>query len=395
MPRGLTDAQKNYIGPVCWLAIVTDPAGADHYYAEEQILFAGNAYLPYLRIDSPPVLTRSASADSAEVAFLNADLTVGNLAAAQNWEGSLCRLFQLLIGLGSAVEIFRGLLNEGQQDDQALKFRLVSEGDFAQIDAQQRSYDPNCTLRFGKPQCGYDGAASTITEQLAERTADVHTFFTIGDSTLAMTLDEHKGRTVVITAGTGKGGKRRIFTNSATTITVENQFAVQPDGTSKFKVFEFSSGAPKFLFTSASSLAEATADIFSARTIGKTTLAMPVDAHKGDTIAIVGGTGAGQARKLKGNSATTFTIADAEADFAPAPDGTSIFRCLFRSCPKDFGQSCEIRARTHRYNGFPTLTPAVSGALPASAGNGLLGGGGGGGPIDGDRNKVPLTFNNL
>jgi hypothetical protein len=359
------------------------------------VLFGGNTYLPYLRIDSPPVLTRSASADSAEVAFLNADLTIGNLAAAQNWEGSLCRLFQLLVGLGSAVEIFRGLLTEGQQDDQALKFRLVSELDAAQIDAQ-RPASPSCTLRFGKPQCGYDGAASTITERLAERTADVHTFFTIGDTTLAMTVDEHKGRVVVITAGTAKGGKRRIQSNSATTITVEDQFAIQPDATSKFKVFEFSSGAPKFLFTSASSAAEATADIFSARTIGKTTLALPVDAHVGDAIAIVSGTGAGQARKIKGNTATTFTIEDAAADFAPAPDGTSVFRCLFRTCPKDFGQSCEIRARMHRFNGFPTLTPAVSAALSVSAGSGLMGGGGGGGIfVDDGRLKFPPNFNNL
>src|SRR3990172_7386211 len=200
MPLGLTDAQKNYAGPVVWLAIITDPITVPpnpqtvRYYGEDLVVVASKTYEPYLRIDAGPELDRSMKAKSAEVTLLNADLAVGGLMYAEDWEGHLCQLLEYLMGLGVAVERFRGRLGDAQQTDEGVKFRVTSEPDAGQIDAQQRIYSADCTLRFARDQCGYDGAASTVTEELAERTADVHTATTIGDTTLAMTVDVHKNR---------------------------------------------------------------------------------------------------------------------------------------------------------------------------------------------------------
>jgi hypothetical protein len=85
--------------------------------------------------------------------------------------------------------------------------------------------------------------------------------------------------------------------------------------------------------------------------------------HQGDWLRIVGGAGAGQQRRIGSNTATTIVIDDAEPPFSPTPDTTSTFRVFYRACPKDYAPSCEERARTEAFNGFPTLVPLVTAAL--------------------------------
>jgi hypothetical protein len=382
MPLGLTAAQKSYAGPIVWALEVTSRAGVLYRFAEDLIALGGATYLPYLRISQGPKFTRTLQVDSADVELVNSDLFVGKILAADKFEGAPCDLKQILVGLGQTITRIHGRLTGTAQDDDAVKFRVTQAFDPSQIPAQMRDYSQLCTWRFSKPLCGYDGASMAFTEQLAEQTADIFSSNTIGKAALTMTVNAHADRYVVITAGTGKGQKRKVKSNTATTLTLYGLFAITPDGTSKFKVFSFTAGAPKFLFTSASSLAEATADVFTARTIGYTGLAMGTDDHLGDVVRITAGTGAGQQKKIKTNSATAITLDDAELNFAPVPDGTSVFRVLFRTCPKDVSVSCEIRARTESFNGFPTLVPSVQQAAAAGAAAppapvGPIGGGGG------------------
>jgi len=379
-PRNLTANAHDYAGPVFWGAKVTLADGTVKYYAGDKLTFLGVTYQPHLRVVNAPALTRSLVVDSATLEFLNADLAVSTLIQSEAFEGAECILSQLLIGVDEAIEILRGRLHEQEETEEAVRFRLVSDLDPAQRRALARDYQAFCSWRFAKPPCGYDPANLSFTERLAERTANVFSLTTIGDSTLAMTVDEHAtgDRWVVITAGTGKAQKRLIKSNTATTLTILGRFAVKPDGTSKFVVFTFTNGAPKWLQAATSGSLEATATGGAATYIEDTGLAMAVDEHKGDLVRITAGTGSGQQRRIGSNTATRLTLAAGEADFSPAPDATSVFRVLYASCPKSYSPACEERARNFRFNGFPTLTRELRQAFqPFELGGEDAGGGGG------------------
>jgi hypothetical protein len=345
-----------------WLADVTLPSGAQHFFAEDAVRFSGRDYLPYLRLLAGPRLTRSLAADAAELELANADLAVAALLDAEAFEGALCELCQLLVGLDEAVFVFHGRLTEQEQTDTGVRFRLVSELDPAQIELHPRLYAQLCTWRFAAKPCGYLAAEMSFTENLAERAADLFSATTIGDSTLALTPDVHRDRVVLLTDGTGRGQKRRIRSHTATTFTLYHPWTMTPDATTRFKVFAFAAGAPKLLFTAASAQLEATHDAGpQTNQVANSALAMTADEHKGDWLVIVGGLGTGAMRKIGGNTATTITIAAGETSLGV--DDTSVFRVLFARCPKDFAPSCEDRARTEAFNGFPTLTPGVQQAV--------------------------------
>lgn len=400
MPRNLSAEARNYAGPIVWLAEISPPvpAATTHYFAEDEVKFGGQTYLPYLRITGGVRHSRSLQVDAGTIELLNADLYIGGLLAAHEFEGAACALKQLLLGIEEAVEILRGRLTEQAQTDRAVSFRLVSELEPAQLDVHARSYAQLCTWPFAKPTCGYDRTSVSVTENLAEQTADIFSSTTIGTSSLSMAVNAHADRLALITAGTGRGQVRRIRSNTATTLALYQPWTASPDGTSKFKVVTAPAGMPKLLFTASSAVDSVAADIFSARTIGNSTLAMVADEHKAEgpvadaaLVRISSGTGAGQQRRIGTNTATTITLADDEPDFNPVPDSTSVFRVLHRFCPKDAATSCEQRGRTHAFNGYPMLTPALTRifSTPTPPRGGAGGGGGRGGTRLGD---IPIAL---
>ncbi len=295
MPRNLSAAANNYTGPILWLAEITTRKGNKHYFAEDRVLFGGNTYQPYLRVTEGPRFTRSLRADAAEIELLNADLFVGALLQQEEFEGALCDLQQFLLGIEQAVLVFRGRLTEQEEIDQAVRFRLVSELDPAQLSVHARFYAQLCTWRFRQKPCGYLPDQISVAENLAERTA-----------------------------GTGRGQKRRIKSNTATTFAFYHPWDTTPDGTTKFKVFSFANGAPKLLFTATSALLEAPGNIGTVRTIGNNTLAMLTDEHADDLVIIASGPLTGQMRRLKSNSATLLALADDDHQRAAQPGGDQV-----------------------------------------------------------------------
>jgi len=75
-------------------------------------------------------------------------------------------------------------------------------------------------------------------------------------------------------------------------------------------------------------LADQPADIFSATTIGNSTLTMTPDEHKDRLAVIVAGSGQGQVRKIVLNDATTLTVDPA---WTITPDSSSVFRVISQS----------------------------------------------------------------
>lgn len=394
MPRNLSSAAKNYTGPVTWLADITPRRATTVYrFADQQGVFAGESYEPLLRVTQGPRFSRTLAADYGEIVLVsNPNLTSPDPVSTppipfERFEGALCVLSQHLIGLDESVVLLRGRLQETVETDSPqanFRFRIVSELDPAQIQVHDRNYSALCTWRFRRGLCGYLDQSFSFTEHLAERTATAAALFSLTDSTLSMTVDAHKDRYVLLTAGTGRGQLRRIRSNTATALIVWSPFSPVPDTSTKFKVFSFTGGASKPLWTAAgSAVLEQTHDILTARTIGHTGLAMVADEHKGELV-LYQGAAAGRAR-IKSNTATTLTIDDEEPDLQFSfIDQT--FRVRFRRCPKDFA-ACELRARTEAHNGFPTLVPLVSQAagappvappvaFPPGLGGGSPGGGG-------------------
>jgi hypothetical protein len=231
--------------------------------------------------------------------------------------------------------------------------------------------------------CGYSPlAAADVSEgAFGERAADIFSSDTIGDTSLSEAVDAHAERIVVITAGAGRAQKRRIRSNTATTFTLYHPWQSVPNGTSKFRVVTLPNGAPQLLKTATGGKLESLATSATARTLADTTLAMSTDEFKGALLYLVSGTAAGQARKIGTNSGTQFTLDAAETDFSPAPAAGDKFRVLYRTCAKDFAPSCEERARTQAFDGFPTLVPLLRrsfGGVFAPAGGSADGSSGGG-----------------
>jgi len=360
--REASAAAQLYTGPISWMVDITTRGGGVYRFADDAVTFGGNGYQPYLRLSQGPRFTRSLAADFGEIELLNADLIVSAALRDQQFEGALCELRQFLRGLDEAVLTLRGRLTEQEESDSGARFRLVSELDPAQIAVHGREYAQLCTLRFAQSICGYDAANLSWASNLSATAADIFSLVTIGNSGLSQTVNVHADRTVVITVGTGKGQKRRIRSNSATTLTIWWPWTTIPDATSKFAVYTFTKGAPRLLFTPTSVVLEQQASSADSRSVTSTALGMASGEHIGHTLRIVSGTGAGQSRKIGANSGQTITIEENESAFSPAPDSSSVFRVLLRSCPKDF-LSCEDRARTERFDAFPTLVPLVAAAL--------------------------------
>ncbi|MFQ5812621.1 MAG: putative Ig domain-containing protein [Anaerolineae bacterium] len=144
---------------------------------------------------------------------------------------------------------------------------------------------------------------------------------TIGNSSLTLTDDEHIGREVEIVEGTGAGQLRLITDNDTTTLTVDPAWETLPDDTSIFRVV---------------AREEFTADIVSDTTIGNSTLTMTEDEHINRLAEVISGPGAGQARLITANDATTLTVDPA---WNTLPDASSKFRVLRQ------GDSASLRAR--------------------------------------------------
>lgn len=67
-------------------------------------------------------------------------------------------------------------------------------------------------------------------------TAESGTSTTLTDTDQTWTTDEHAGRTVHITGGTGAGQVREIASNTSDTLTVETAWDTTPDATSTYQI---------------------------------------------------------------------------------------------------------------------------------------------------------------
>jgi len=233
MPRGLSAAAKAYGGPFLWAVKLTLLDATVRHFATDALTFLGTSYTAYLGRVGDIKQTRSLQADGGEISLLNADLFIGGLLQSKAFEGALCELKQLLLGIEQEILVFKGRLAEQQEGDEEVSFQLVSELDPGQVKLHQRRYAQLCTWQFGRPArltpCGYNPVAvGDVAESfIGERTADIFSSLTIGDSTLNEAPDAHKDRIVVL-KGLRPGD--RIVSSGAFLIDSESQLSAALGG---------------------------------------------------------------------------------------------------------------------------------------------------------------------
>jgi len=327
---------------------------------------AAQQFKPWLVEPYPTFkFSRSVVADSGEIFIQNLsgnliDREVAALIRAREFEGAYAIYRRYYLPQDEAAFEVHGFLSEQEVQQDRIRFRILQLFNPNPISAYDTRQTRSCHWRFGSAPCGYRRGELLV----PLTTADIFSASTIGRASLATTPDLYRDELVMILIGTGAGQERTILSHTATTFTLKTNWTTNPDGTSQFIVT-----GPGTMVVGVT-----LADIFSSNTIGKTGSGWTVDAWIGALAKIISGTGAGQARRITTNSATTATVSPA---WTTAPDGTSRFMLTYRTCGKSRAD-CSLRGVLERFSGIIHLQPQITQAyVPGAQGPG--GGGSGGG----------------
>ncbi len=155
MPRGLSQAARDYNGPFHWAASFTLTDQTQKHYAEAALTFKGTTYQGYLMRGTTIEQNRSLRSDVGELRLLNVDLVVDAVINQGNFDGALAEVKMLLIGIDEEVPLLTGLVSEIRQTEEAVELRVVSRLDPAQFPIPFRQWSDVCTFRFKDPMCGY------------------------------------------------------------------------------------------------------------------------------------------------------------------------------------------------------------------------------------------------
>jgi hypothetical protein len=133
MPRGLSQSEKTYNGPVAWLVKITSRAGTVFRFCSEApaggLLFAGFTWQKGLRNVGPIRWNRSAQVECETLELSNADFSLSKIAKQELLEGAECEISLALLALGSKIDLFFGYLTEMQETAETILFRPVSHYD--------------------------------------------------------------------------------------------------------------------------------------------------------------------------------------------------------------------------------------------------------------------------
>ena len=219
----------------------------------------------------------------------------------------------------------------------SLAFDGTTEGNLASFAPALSALDSATNILF----VAYSSNATNLVANDTNSTRDIFvTAVQVTDPPNCTLVPIHTARVSVASAGTEGDGQ-----SSLPTISADGAFVayhsnatnlVEADTNFAADIFvteiNFSSGIitpvqtrrhNTFNTALAVGIPDTTADIFSATTIGSSSLAMTANAHVGRRAEIVTGLGQGEFRLIISNTATTLTVTPA---WATVPDATSVFR---------------------------------------------------------------------
>ena len=179
--------------------------------------------------------------------------------------------------------------------------------------------NPSAPLRLHTLQAVLpDSAARTLARQIDSGTSD-GTVPPLNSNELQDTaktwgVDVYTGFTAYIYAGTGRGQTRQIMSNTAVTLTLDSDWATDPDVTSLYAIF-----GPAYAQLD-SGTGDGTAPPLNANELQDTTKTWVPNFFRDYTVEILAGTGVGQRRRITVNTGTLLTV---DPDWNPTPDATS------------------------------------------------------------------------
>ncbi|MEW6432682.1 MAG: Ig-like domain-containing protein [Myxococcota bacterium] len=181
----------------------------------------------------------------------------------------------------------------------------------------------------------------------AKGTATAGTATTLTDSTRTWTANQWRGYTLAITGGTGAGQQRVVASNTATQLTVASAFSPAPDATSTFALID-------------PPAAVGTATAANATTLTDNTKTWTANQFSGWTVELVGGTGAGQQRRIESNNNNRLTVTPA---WTTTPNTSTVYvvkRPALKVVNGDYG----VRGSTYARLLGPRVETAMTAGIP-------------------------------
>jgi phage-related protein len=204
MGRSLSAAVKAYAGAMKWAVKITLRDSTVLLYAEDDLIFDGDTYVGLLRAVSGFQVRRSMTVGSGEFSLSNVDLTIAKLTAAKAFDGATVLVRQLLLNIGTTVEVTQGVLTDEEEGEAAVSFQVVDRFDPASANVPARIYSNLCTAIYKDDECGSTSVEATCSKTFAQCIVRVATERFNGFPTV-----NRKGLKIISTIGRaheGEGG---------------------------------------------------------------------------------------------------------------------------------------------------------------------------------------------
>ena len=160
MPRTLSAAIQALIthpkSSVCHLLSFTVGVTA-YYFAEDEIVFQGNTYLPHLILDSPIKYSQALQSNPVTVKLQNVSLEMAAVLKAQqsDMQGVEVTLRRLFLKVNDFVTLFVGVITQMDIDEQRVLLTLDGDLDPTASTVPTRTYSQLCMWNFKDSHCGY------------------------------------------------------------------------------------------------------------------------------------------------------------------------------------------------------------------------------------------------
>ncbi len=130
---------------------------ANYYFAEDEVTYQGNLYLPRLVLGSAVKYTQALQLEPVTVMLQNITLETAALLNAQrsDLQGAAAVLERLFLAANEAVTLFSGTIATIQIDQQNAALTLAGDLDPTATQVPVRKYSALCVWDFKDSNCGY------------------------------------------------------------------------------------------------------------------------------------------------------------------------------------------------------------------------------------------------
>lgn len=154
-----------------WAVVLTLRDATTRKYAEDDLTFNGNSYLGLLAEVSGFEMRRSMTVGSGSFSLSNIDLRITKETAAQPFDGATVVVSELLLGLGTQIDVATGIVTDEEEGENVVTFQVVDRLDPVAAPVPARIFSNLCTHIYKDDECGSVSGLTTCAKTFAECTA--------------------------------------------------------------------------------------------------------------------------------------------------------------------------------------------------------------------------------